>query len=378
MNKLKSYLTKRNISFALFSLINILFSIKYFSRYTSYYFLLAATVLALHIFLFYKGDMLKFLVKKNTLINILVLILFCSGCIYIFHKLPVESVNVDRWSVITSFWDNYFGGEYVYYAKSHMNSYPGPMPFYYILALPFYWLGEIGLFSLAGIILFYFLMRYTNVKPHYQTIILLLIMTSPFFLWEVFVRSTLFVNSVLILGSILFFFNLKNYNSFKNQLILGIIFGLILSTRNVYALCYVILFLYCLKYKKIDILSTIKMGVIAIAVFALTFVPFVIGHWDDFIKMNPFLIQSSFLMPFEWVLVAIAGSFCLFFFCKNNYDVIFYSGISLFVAIILHFVYRSISTSIYSSLIESAADVSYFIMCIPFLLYGMVYDKIEC
>jgi len=42
------------------------------------------------------------------------------GSGFIFYKIPVESLNVDRWSVITSFWDNFFKGEYVYFAKSNM------------------------------------------------------------------------------------------------------------------------------------------------------------------------------------------------------------------------------------------------------------------
>lgn len=377
VNALKNILNKKNISFILFSVINILFSVKYFSRYTSYYLLLAAVILLFHIFFFYKRTFPKFFYRKSTVINILLLVIFCIVCVFIFNQLPVKSVNVDRWSVITSFWNYYFDGKYVYYAQSHMGSYPGPMPFYYILAFPFYLLGEIGFFSLSGIIIFYLLMKYLKVDSSDQTFFLLLIITSPFYLWEVLARSTLFVNSVLILGSIIFFFKNKDYNSIKNQLILGIVFGLLLSTRNIYALCYIILFLYSLKYKRLDILSTIKIGCFAIIVFSLTFIPFVMGHWEDFLEMNPFIVQSSFLIPFQWTLGIIIFSFFLFCFCKENYDVIFYSGVILFMAIVLHFVYHIINVSVYNSFIESSADLSYFIMCIPFLLCYMLKDKIK-
>jgi hypothetical protein len=298
--------------------VNILFSIKYFSRITDYYGILAALVLFIHALLFYKGTILSRFIKNYTIVNISLLIIFCIFSFIVFEKIPAETLNVDRWSVITSFWDNYFNGEYVYYAQSHNNNNPGPMPFYFVLALPFYFLGEIGYFAVLGIIVFYLIMRYLKVEACIQTLFLLLLMTSPFYLYEVTVRSPLFLNASLIAFSILFFFNIKNYQSFRNQIIIGVLFGLLLSTRNIFAVCYIILFLYCLKTKKIDIISTVKIGLLVVMVFVLTFLPFVIGYSDDFTKMNPFIIQSSFLMPFGLVLVATACSVILFLFCKKK------------------------------------------------------------
>lgn len=133
IHTIKNHSTKKHISFVLFSLINILFAVKYFSRYTSYYVWMVAILCIFHTLLFYKGkELLQFIRRKDTFIGILWLVCFCIGCIFVWDKIPVESLNVDRWSVITSFWDQYFNGQYVYYAQSHLGNYPGPMPFYFI------------------------------------------------------------------------------------------------------------------------------------------------------------------------------------------------------------------------------------------------------
>ena len=90
-----------------------------------------------------------------------------------------------RWSVITSFWDSYFATEYAYFAKSFAGNPPGPMPFYFIMALPFYLIGELGFLSIIGLLLFYWLMWYKKVDSIIRTLILLLILSSFFNLWEV-------------------------------------------------------------------------------------------------------------------------------------------------------------------------------------------------
>ena len=131
--------------------------------------------------------------------NLLLLLLFFVVFYFAFQKIPVETLKVDRWSVISSFWDNYFGNKYVYFAKSNMNNPPGPMPFYFILALPFYIIGELGYFSILGIVLFFGLLNYKKLNTNLQTTALLLVCSSIFYLHEVICRSNIFLNSTIVL-----------------------------------------------------------------------------------------------------------------------------------------------------------------------------------
>src|SRR4029079_14747578 len=111
---------------------------------------------------------------------------------FVFQRLPQDSINVDRWSVIVSFWDSFFRGEYVYFAKSHLGNLPGPMPVYFIIALPFYLIGEIGYLTLLGPVAFLAVLRYEKWDVGVQNASLVLILCSTFFAWEVAARSALF------------------------------------------------------------------------------------------------------------------------------------------------------------------------------------------
>ncbi|MBX9807334.1 MAG: oligosaccharide repeat unit polymerase [Flavobacteriaceae bacterium] len=300
-------------------------------------------------------------------VNVL-LILYFIFAIALLYFVPKESLSVDRWSVISSFWQNYFHNEYVYAAKSFGGNYPGPMPFYFILALPFYLMGELGLFSFLGITAFVLVIKKLNKSFEYTSISFLYIATSLFYIWEICARSNIFINGSLILFSILFFFK-KYKKALNSNLIFGIIIGLLLSTRNVFVIPYIIAIIFALRTKKIDLENTFYLGIITLFIFSLTFLPFVWNHFADFKLMNPFIIQSSFLMPFKYTLLFIFIAFCLSFFCKEEEEVYFYSGLSLFLTILFYFGFMIFNYSFKTAYYESKADISYFILCLPFFIY---------
>jgi hypothetical protein len=363
---------KISVSVFIFLFINFAFYVKYLSRVTSYY----LTISSILIVIFYV--FLKFRSKINIpkafhkIILFLMLFLFLTGSGFVFYKIPVESLNVDRWSVITSFWDNFFKGEYVYYAKSTMGNPPGPMPFYYILAFPFYYIGELGWYSVLGFIMFYSILIYSKKTFDIRFLFLLLIFTSPFYLWEVTTRSNIFLNGSLVLFSIVYLFKSLETNHFGKLLFNGVIIGLLLSTRNVFVIPYIITFLFILKDNRIKFLETIYIGIVAIIIFALTFLPFIWNHLSDFMTMNPFLIQSGYLMPTEYSFFCIILSLGSFWICKEKSDVYFFSGLLLFFTIVLHYLYQMSQYGFIETFFNSRADISYFILCIPFFLYFLV------
>lgn len=365
--------SKKQISLFLFLLISFLFAVKYGSRITSYYILLAVIISVLYFIIWKKRIFFQRLQANSTYVLLAVFTILFS---FVFYKITPESLNVDRWSVITSFWDNYFNNEYVYAAKSHKGNPPGPMPFYYIIALPFYFMGELGYLSILGSLAFLIILTYLKVQNYLKIIALLLLLTSTFYLWEVTCRSNIFLNASLIVFSMLYFFKtIENKLKAKNLLLLGILIGLLLSTRNVFVIPFIVLFLYALKLNLISIKNTIYIGLIVIVTFCLTFLPFIYNHFEEFKKINPFIIQSTYLMPFSYTVFCVVLSFISFLVVKNKNDVFFYSGIILFITVIIHYIHLIGVSSFNEAFFESRADISYFILSAPFLLIHFILEE---
>ena len=374
-------LRKKNISLFLFLFVNFIFSAKYLNRITPYYLLLSILITSIYFFVWHNKIIITQIIKPSDKMNYFVIIIFIIASFIVFKLIPAEKLNVDRWSVIISFWDNYFNNKYVYFAKSNLNNPPGPMPFYFILALPFYLIGELGYFSILGSFLFFLIIKYSKVSVPIQTITLLLLTTSTFFLWEVICRSNIFLNGVLVLMVINQLFQIKIFN-LKNYIFIGTLIGLCLSTRNIFIIPFIIAFLFALNKKILSFKQIILIGSIAIFIFALTFLPFVWNHSSSFKKMNPFIIQSSSLMPFILTIPFILLGAFTGLLCKKMMDVYFYSGLILFLTIIGYFSYHIAIDGFCNTLFESTADISYFILCIPFSLFYLIQEtkstKLSC
>lgn len=356
---------KKNIALSILLFINFIFAYKYLSRETQFALFVSLGFVFLGWFFLKKFSLVTF---KSLRLEIGIIITFCIISFLVWLKIPVESLNVDRWSVITSFWDAYFSNQYVYLAKSNVGNPPGPMPFYFILALPFYLVGELGYLSLLGILFFYALMYFNKIESNKRFFSLLFILSSLFFVWEIASRSNVFFNSSLILGSVIFILNQKKFNT-NSILLTSLIIGLTLSTRNVFVIPYIITFLFLLKFKKISFSQVFTLGVLSVVVFSLTFVPFVYNFWDDFLEINPFIVQSTFLIPFEYTMLFIGLAVCSVFLIKDYNEVFFYSGLVLFLSILIYMFYHIFQSGLEAAFLGSIIDISYFILCIPFMIW---------
>ena len=361
---------KKNISLVLFLFVNFLFTYKYLERFTPWAALLSVSVSIFYIVLYRNRNILKFINKK---IEISLIVIFIVACLVIWKKVPIETLNVDRWSVISSFWDSYFANEYAYFAKSFAGNPPGPMPFYFILALPFYLVGELGFLSIIGILFFYWLMCYNRVNFIIRGLVLLLILSSFFNLWEVICRSNIFFNASLVLGSLIYILNQKVFTH-KTLIISGIFIGLLISTRNVFVISYIICFLYLWRVKAIQFKQLTILGIISLLIFTITFIPFIYEHLEDFKQMNPFIVQSTFLIPFEYTILFVLMAIGTSFLCKNKNDVYFYNAIILFVSILIYLIYYICLQGFTQSFTNSTVDISYFIFCIPFAFWFLAYN----
>lgn len=365
---------KQNISLAIFLFVNLIFMIKYCSRQTHYYLTFSVIITLIYWVIWNKKNHLNRLPitfsKQNFILIIFILVL----SYFAFQKIPTASLHVDRWSVINSFWNNYFDNKYVYFAKSNAGNYPGPMPFYFVLALPFYFFGEFGWLSILGILLFYGFLKHSKTSQLNTTTGLLLVTCSVFFWWEILSRSNIFLNSTMVIFVLYHHINMQNYDK-KNIIITGVLIGLVISTRNVLVIPFIITFVFQLKKRFIKPIQILFIGMVAGTTFIISFLPFVYNHIDDFQIMNPFIIQSTALVPFQYTMLFLFFAFISGLVCRSINDVFCYSGLVLFVSIFIYFLYHFSLVGFQKTFFDSFADISYFILCIPFCLFDILSTK---
>jgi len=348
--------------------INFIFTYKYTIRITNLAGLLSLGLLTLQIAVYIFQEK-KTISKSNLKKGFLAIGVLWFLLVLITHyKIALESLNVDRWSVISSFIEECLKGNYPYYAKSHSGSVPGPMPFYFLLASPFYFIGELALFSYIGyaVITVLLVKRSDNMK--HANFMLFYLLTSVYVLWELVVRSNIFTNAALILLAFIYLEDFDFRYSWKFWL-MAFLTGFMLSTRSVFILPYTIFFLSYLLNKKVKFSKLVQFLLLAVAGFSLTFLPLVTFFKEDFLKINPFIVESTFLIPMGYTVFFIVLALGLSFLVKSSEDRFFYSGLSLFLSILIYSIYHLVKVGFQAAYIDSLIDISYFILCVPFLIY---------
>ena len=352
--------------FIFFLFINVLFCFKYLSRTNP---VIALSIVVCYAIVFFYLSY-RFKIKSvfsNRIVNTFLITLFVGAFLFLYWHVPKESLNVDRWSVITSFWDYAMQGEYPYFAKSHMNNPPGPMPVYFVLAFPFYLIGELGLFSIVGLLLLLWFFYNKNDRSTFSYVLYIVLSSCAIF-WELYARSAVLVNSVLIFYLMFYLKDIDRMNR-KKFWISAIIAGFLLSTRSIFSLVFLVWGIFILKNKILPFSRLFGWSIVFVCSFLLTFLPFILFYPQDFFVMNPFIVQSSFLLPSHWIPLLFIVAIGCGFLCKDKMDVIFYSGFTLFIAILIYFFYKIFESGFKFAYLESGSDISYFIFTIPFILF---------
>lgn len=355
-------ITKSHISLFLFTLVNLLFCYKYGSRVLYSYTWIPMAIYCLCVgFIIYRHHTTKQF-NKFTYLIIAGILIIGGICISIF--IPETSLNVDRWDMIETFWNSVFSNNYPYQATGSLSgNHPGPMPAYFILCLPYYLTHSYAFIAITGIIIFYFYNKKRTSIKNTETILLLLI-TSPAILWEICCRSTIFFNSCLFF---IWLYSLKYLEPDNKKIIISaIIGGILLSTRNVFVIP--ILFILLPLLSNIGFKRLCIWGITLCITYISTIIPMLYWGVDNFLSMNPFIIQSSFLLPFNITLTMLILSIIPCIYTRNNFDnSIFGGGLYIFTIILIYSIYI-ITTYGYEYFITTGCDISYFIFSFPFLL----------
>lgn len=356
---------------AVYELINVLFVYKYASRITSYPWeasLLYLVILSLFIlFLFQIKDFRISLKTQNTIYFSMIVL---GGILLTFLMLQFDpqKIRVGRYLALEDWITRFFNGEFPYTSQT----YPSGFPFLFVMAMPFYLLGDLGFFQIFSFLTFAILVHLRHRQKSINRFrCIFLLITAPIFLYEIVVRSDLISNMIMVLLYLAIFELCGPRASRMALCLLGIIGGFLLSTRGIVLLIYIPVFGYFYRRRIINsslFLLSMLFG------FSLSLVPWAIWDWKGFINFGPFSIQLSYLP--NWLLIfAIACSIYSALVIRSLKGIYFAVFFLLFGVTCAAFIIALFNFGWDKAVLRNGFDISYFSFALPFLLISLEFTK---
>ena len=359
-------------SWLFLSLISILFLYKYGSRAHPLIGLGASIAYLGFIYVLRNVDRIKDKWKaiENPLYFFIGILAIAIG-VAAWFSIPIEGLRIDRWSVIDSFLTAFYDGTHPYFARSHEGNLPGPMPFYFLLNVPFYFTKTYFFPSVIGIVCFLFYLKKQDSESRWQ--ILFYTLAAPFLYYEIVGRSNIFINAFLFFLVLSFIRNSRLNDAVRNQWIGFALFGLMMSTRGVFIIPALIFMLYYWRKSKSPIRFFLQLA-FSVFIFACTFLPLVVYFSEHMSVFTPIEIQSGGLMPKSIVAIFILIALVLGIVLKNSSDIMFSIGSILFLLILTYAIRLIVLHGFEMAFHGSIMDLTYFIFCVPFLI-GSIVEK---
>lgn len=275
----------------------------------------------------------------------------------VIWKVDPETLQVDRWSVVDSFWRATESGNYPYHARSHLDNPPGPLPGYFGVLWPFWKFNLLAVFSVLGGILG--LMR----NPFRAT--LWAVSSSLFLLWEFITQSNLFTFTLLTLMYLSYIYkNTSNFTLLRG-LGIGILGGILLNTRSIMILAYIVYlpFLWNLhRMRLLPILTGILMGFIAPLLLLYLSFP------TEFTTSPPWDTQTTELLPPIYGLVFMGLAFAAGFAPLKALGPSTRTGLTYFIAMLIYTLHHAVQNGWNQVIWEGGVDWSYFIFATAFFI----------
>lgn len=357
------------------SMINVMFTAKYMGRYFGMSAVITGCII---IFIFpvamlYVNKILNFKTLNNRrsiseIITYGAIITVFIASVIMFTGYPQGQLQIDRFEMINLFWDNVSSNNCPYCPRSIGTNIPGPFPFYFYFAWPFYNVNEIGFIPLTAVVGFIMMLHFCNKGSIGQVNLLTIVLiSSPGILYEIAARSTIFFNSLLILIGCIVFSKVAAGNLLRVGLC-GVILGLIMSTRSIAVLIILMYVVFTFRTQAIS-WKYIVLIIISVVTFCLTFIPVLILCKENFAVYNPFAVQSLLIPTGIVSLTAIVAVIASLFIRKTS-TFYFFTGFMCIVLFVEHLLSVK-DVGIINAIKNSNADITYALFSFPFLFWGI-------
>lgn len=271
-----------------------------------------------------------------------------------------ESLQVDRWSVVDSFWNAWVDGNYPYYAQSHLQNPPGPLPGYFLILFPFWMVNALAIFSVLGGILALWMFPSAALGWGLHT--------SIFLLWETGTQSNLFTFTFFTLMYLDYISKkAKNLTPIRAAL-WGIVGGLLLNTRSILMLAYIVYLPVLWSNTRLNP-SARWLGITGLLVGFMAPLAWLYFQFPTAFAANPpWLTQSTELLPpaygFAFIGLAIAAGFSPLRILPSALR----TGLVYALAMTAYAVHHGLQNGWYQVFWEGGVDWSYFILATGFFV----------
>ena len=354
----------RQLAMALYVLINVLFVDKYSARMTEWHAIVSC------IYAICAGGALWLLdrviekIQKPILWLGIIAGLWLGVGVAIQYAIDPITLQVDRWSAIHHFLDGMLAGVYPYGQQTHLGGYGSPLPVWQILHLPFYAIGNVGLSILVVLGgLLYTLVKTRGAKQ--ALIVCMLLGAAPACWYEIAVRSDLITN-IMLVAILVEWLKYKQIELAKNTISIGVLCGLVLSTRLVAVIPLAVAYGY--EFIKMGWKKQIVFVLIVASSFAVTLLPFILWEGSTLLwfEYNPFVLQTrqgSITVMILWAVLAIGWAI----YTKGEKRMrVISTGLILTTLVVMAFVGKMWTENAWKELYSSTFDITYLSLALPF------------
>jgi hypothetical protein len=218
--------------FLIYLLINSIFIIKYTSRLNFFneflFALIYLVIIILTIYSYIKINSYDYFYKY---IFLTLGVTFFVFTIYLNININGNNLNVDRWSAMEVGIKALLNGQYPYSAIDHLRGRTSNLPALIFIGIPFYLIGNIGFLQSFAFLIFSLIMYLAFNNYRDRLFCMLLLILSPAYLWEIYVKSDLMSNFIFILFFLIVVQNKIVKDKKINTIILAFISTALVLTR---------------------------------------------------------------------------------------------------------------------------------------------------
>lgn len=292
---------------------------------------------------------------------------YSAIALMVVSQIPMdqELYKTDRWRIISLFWESVEQGIYPYSSQTEYGNMPGASPVYFLLTYPFYKTGLFALIPVSTLWIWWF--AFPEISASARTKGLVLLASSPAFIYEMLTRSSIIFNSILIAIFCVYMIRLPKWK-WQTVIANAVLGGLLLNTRTVFIIPFALIWI-SLAFNNVSQLKKLTLwgGVVAITYLAAFAVLAAIWGIDAVMADNPFTVQKNNLYPSWYMFGLVIASIAVGSAIKPK-NAIPFAGCMIFLSGAVYFILVASKIGLPDAMLGKTADITYFSFILPFIL----------